>query len=180
MQQRPNVDVEIVGNDIVLLGKSNCFIIVLSTTMRRYSMYDPAYPKVKSYKQEAIDLLTKHGLLSRVVFRGSVSVTEVLDVYQRSDLHVHFTIVNPSWSLLEAMSCGCVVLASDSAILSEFTNSNHCHVANHDDHVNTAKQIMNIIDAPNAIGANARQFVIDNYNACAAEAKWKTLVTSLL
>lgn len=147
-----------------------------------FTRYDPAYPNVKSYKQEAIDLLNKHGLLSRVIFRGSVSSAEVLDVYRRSDLHVHFTIVNPSWSLLEAMSCGCVVLASDSEILREFTSvAATCYTANHDDYVNTAKKVVSILNTPDApIRANARQFVVDNFNASNAETKWKTLITALL
>lgn len=161
----------------------------VSNFVCRYSMFDPAYPSTKSYKKEAIDLLTKHNLMSRVTFRGSITSAEVLDVYQRSDLHVHFTIVNPSWSLLEAMSCGCIVLASDSEILREFTNSNDvcchvCHVANHDDHTSTAKQILNILNSDfvqvQTMKANARKFVVESFNTHRSETSWKTLITGLL
>jgi glycosyltransferase involved in cell wall biosynthesis len=97
------------------------------------------------------------------VFRGSITQDEVLDVYQRSDLHVHFTIVNPSWSLLEAMSCGCVVVASDSPILQEFTSdTSRCYVSDHDNYEATANLILKILQTDQtAVRRNARQFVIN-------------------
>jgi glycosyltransferase involved in cell wall biosynthesis len=51
---------------------------------------------------------------TRVHFVGSLPYGKYLKLLQASDVHVYLT--RPfvlSWSMLEAMSCGCVVVASD-------------------------------------------------------------------
>jgi glycosyltransferase involved in cell wall biosynthesis len=52
--------------------------------------------------------------LSRFVFLGQVEPAELADVLSLSDLHIYLTVPFVlSWSLFNALACGCVVLASD-------------------------------------------------------------------
>lgn len=59
--------------------------------------------------------------LSRFFFTGRVPEATLARILALSDLHVYLTVpFVPSWSLLDAMSCGCVVLASDQACVREY------------------------------------------------------------
>jgi glycosyltransferase involved in cell wall biosynthesis len=52
--------------------------------------------------------------LSRFAFLGQVEPAELADVLSLSDLHIYLTVPFVlSWSLFNALACGCVVLASD-------------------------------------------------------------------
>ena len=52
--------------------------------------------------------------LSRFVFLGQVEPARLAAVLARSDLHVYLSVPFVlSWSLFDALSCGCVVLAGD-------------------------------------------------------------------
>ena len=52
--------------------------------------------------------------LERIRFLGSVTPTTLAAILSLSDLHVYLTVPFVlSWSLLDAMACRCVVLASD-------------------------------------------------------------------
>ena len=58
--------------------------------------------------------------LSRVHFTGSLPYNQYLKVIQASSVHVYLT--RPfvlSWSMLEAMSTGCLVVGSDTAPVTE-------------------------------------------------------------
>jgi glycosyltransferase involved in cell wall biosynthesis len=51
---------------------------------------------------------------SRLLFLGHVEPAQLAEVLARSDLHVYPSVpFVPSWSLLNALSCECVVLAAD-------------------------------------------------------------------
>ena len=58
-------------------------------------------------KQDAYDL-------SHFIFAGRVPSTQLADILSLSDLHIYLTAPFVlSWSLFNALACGCVVLASD-------------------------------------------------------------------
>jgi glycosyltransferase involved in cell wall biosynthesis len=72
----------------------------------------------KSYKewvlaQDAYDL-------SRIMFLDPVPPSELANVFAISDLHIYLTVPFVlSWSLLDALACGALVLASDTAPVRE-------------------------------------------------------------
>ena len=80
---------------------------------------DLKYIQEKSFteyvlKQDEYDL--KH-----LLFLGSVPPTELARILSLSDLHIYLTVPFVlSWSLLDALACGCTVLASDTAPVREF------------------------------------------------------------
>jgi glycosyltransferase involved in cell wall biosynthesis len=58
---------------------------------------------------------------SRVHFPGRIKYDDFLRLLQRSDVHVYLTYPFVlSWSLREALACGCAVVASDTLPLREF------------------------------------------------------------
>jgi glycosyltransferase involved in cell wall biosynthesis len=65
-------------------------------------------------------LAQDHYDLSRFVFTGPVPVHQLVDLFSLSDLHIYLTVPFVlSWSLLDALACGCTVLASDTAPVQE-------------------------------------------------------------
>ncbi len=90
-KRRPHCHVVVVGEDRVAYGKS--------------------LPDGKTYKQQMLETLPLD--LSRVHFTGLLPYSQYLQVLQASSVHVYLT--RPfvlSWSMLEAMSAGCLVLGS--------------------------------------------------------------------
>jgi len=52
--------------------------------------------------------------MSRFLFTGLIPVESLVDLFSISDLHFYFTVPFVlSWSLMDALACGCVVLGSD-------------------------------------------------------------------
>ena len=60
---------------------------------------------------------------ARVHFVGHLDRAAYLRLLQRSDAHVYLTVPFVlSWSMLEAMSCGCALVLSDTAPVREFAD----------------------------------------------------------
>ncbi len=54
--------------------------------------------------------------LSKFLFTGMLPTTQLVDVLSLSDLHLYLTVPFVlSWSLMDALACGCTVLASGTA-----------------------------------------------------------------
>lgn len=97
-ERRPKLQAIIVGADRVAYGK--------------------ALPNGKSYKELMLERLKLD--LSRVHFTGLLPYSEYLKVLQASSVHVYLT--RPfvlSWSMLEAMSAGCVIVGSSTQPVQE-------------------------------------------------------------
>ncbi|MEC4984440.1 MAG: glycosyltransferase family 4 protein [Oscillatoria sp. PMC 1068.18] len=91
LERRPQTHVVIVGENRVAYGKQ--------------------LPEGKTYKEFMLEKVSLD--LERVHFTGLLPYAEYLKVLQASSVHVYLT--RPfvlSWSLLEALSTGCVVVAS--------------------------------------------------------------------
>ncbi len=52
--------------------------------------------------------------LNKFIFTGLIPVSQLTEILSLSDLHLYFTVPFVlSWSLMDALACGCTVLASD-------------------------------------------------------------------
>jgi glycosyltransferase involved in cell wall biosynthesis len=90
-KRRPNCHVVIVGKDEVCYGKR--------------------LPDGKTYKQQALESIEFD--LSRLHFTGYLPYPQYLQVLQASGAHIYLTCPFVlSWSMLEAMATGCLVIGS--------------------------------------------------------------------
>ena len=97
---RPNAKIIIVGGDDVSYGRrpQNGF----------------------TYRQQYCEEIQKQADWTKVFFVGKLSYENYLRVLQVSAVHVYLTYPFVlSWSMLEAMSAGCVLVASDTAPVRE-------------------------------------------------------------
>lgn len=92
-KRRPKMHTVIVGTDRVAYGKK--------------------LPEGQSYRKKMLEELPDLDL-SRIHFTGHLPYDAYVKVLQCSDVHVYMTIPFVlSWSLLESMSVGCQIVASD-------------------------------------------------------------------
>ena len=106
---------------------------------------------------------------SRVHFLGNVPYTAFIPLLQLSSVHVYLTYPFVlSWSLLEAMSVGCAILASDTQPLHEAIKHNETgRLVNFFDVQKLASEVCALLDDPEErvrLGANARAFAQTNYD----------------
>jgi len=94
----------------ILRERPNCHVIVVGGEGVSYGLK----PKDGiSYKQKYLDEVKDSLDLNRVHFTGTLAFDQYVKVLQVSRAHVYLTYpFILSWSMLEAMSAGCVVLAS--------------------------------------------------------------------
>jgi glycosyltransferase involved in cell wall biosynthesis len=82
--------------------------------------YSPRLPAGDTYRARLLKELEGRIDLSRVQFRGRIPYDEYLALLRASSVHVYLTYPFVlSWSLLEAMACGCLVVASRTAPVEE-------------------------------------------------------------
>jgi glycosyltransferase involved in cell wall biosynthesis len=92
-KRRPNARIVIVGGDEV--------------------SYSPRLPPGQTYRQRLLREIEGQADLSRVHFTGKIPYAAYLEILRRSSVHVYLTYPFVlSWSLLEAMSAGCLVVGS--------------------------------------------------------------------
>lgn len=81
--------------------------------------YGSTLPDNKTYKQMMLEELPQLDL-SRLHFTGRLPYADYLQVLQASSVHLYLTYPFVlSWSMLEAMSTGCLILASNTAPVTE-------------------------------------------------------------
>lgn len=105
----------------------------------------------------------------RVHFLGNIPYENFIPLLQLSMVHVYLTYPFVlSWSLLEAMSVGCAIVASDTKPLHEAIKHNETgQMVDFFDVKALNKEICNLLGDPKArqrLGKNARAFAVANYD----------------
>ncbi len=99
----------------VLSQDKECHVIIAGEDRVCYSA---PLPEGKSYKEHMLEKVDLD--LSRVHFVGGLPYGQYIKLLQASDVHVYLTYPFVlSWSFLEAMSCGCLVVASNTEPVQE-------------------------------------------------------------
>ena len=105
----------------------------------------------------------------RVHFLGNVPYQQFVPLLQLSTVHVYLTYPFVlSWSLLEAMSVGCAIVASDTQPLREAIQHDQTgRLVNFFDAAGLANEVCALLDAPadrQRLGQNARVFAQAHYD----------------
>jgi len=146
-QRRPQCHVVIVGEDRVAYGRT--------------------LPDGKTYKQL---MLEKFPLdLSRVHFTGHLPYDEYLQVLQASSAHVYLT--RPfvlSWSMMEALSTGCLVVGSNTAPVTEMirdgVNGLLAEFFSPEEIASRIEEALTHPEKMREIRAKARQTIVEKYD----------------
>lgn len=107
--------------------------------------------------------------MSRTHFTGSIPYSEFIKVLQVSAVHVYLTAPFVlSWSALEAMACGCAIVASDNAPVREFIEDGvHGLLAEFDDPQEIADKVALMLNDEAlrlACGEKARECIISRWD----------------
>ena len=107
--------------------------------------------------------------LRRVQFVGKVPYADFLRVLQVSTVHVYLTYPFVlSWSLLEAMSAGCAIVASDTAPVREAIRHGETgQLVDFFDPAALAQEVARLCAAPlerERLGQRARAFAVEHYD----------------
>ena len=105
----------------------------------------------------------------RVHFLGKVAYPVFVSLLQLSTVHVYLTYPFVlSWSLLEAMSAGCTIVASDTPPLQEVIEQDvNGRLVGFFDIKALTDQVCELLDDEETrqrLGTNAREFVMANYD----------------
>lgn len=146
------------------------------------AFYGPKLSK-ETYKEYMLKKLKLD--MSRVHFVGSLSFYDYVKLLQISSAHVYLTFpFILSWSILNAMSVGCCVVASNTAPVLEVIQDNHNGLLfdffNVDQLVEKVEYALENQDKMQVIRNNARQTVLDNYDVRKMLVKQVTLLTNLV
>jgi len=149
LSQRPNTHAVIVGEDRVAYGKK--------------------LPENDSYKKRMRETLELDW--DRVHFTGLLPRPQYLQVLQASSVHAYLTIPFVlSWSMMESMSAGCSIVASDVAPVREIADQGIDAISLVDmkDTAAIAEAINDLLEDRNrakAMGLAARNIITSNYSA---------------
>lgn len=149
LKERPRAHAVIVGEDRVAYGRR--------------------LPEDESYKQQAQN--ERDLDWGRVHFTGLLPRPQYRSVLQASSVHVYLTVPFVlSWSVLEAMSAGCAVVASDVDSVREISDApgGAIMLADHTDPGSVAARILALLANPERAanqGVRAREFIAANFAA---------------
>jgi len=152
LKERPNAEVLIVGKEGVSYGAQP--------------------PNGESWKtifsEEVLPKLTPQQR-ERIHFLGTIDYPRFINLLQVSHVHVYLTYPFVlSWSLLEAMSVGCTIVASDTQPLHEAIKHNDTGLlVDFFDHDALAESVTRLLDDEDTrvrLGKAARKFATETYD----------------
>ena len=106
--------------------------------------------------------------LSKFLFTGVVPVRTLVEILNLSDLHIYLTVPFVlSWSLMNALACGCTVLGSDTAPVREMVvDGENGLLAGFFDVDGLARRAVDVLRDPaayRALGKRAEANIVERY-----------------
>lgn len=130
--------------------------------------YGAAPPADTTWKSIFFDEVAHQIDRQRVHFVGRLPYRDYLSALQISSAHVYLTYPFVlSWSLLEALSAGCVVIGSDTAPVREVLDGENGLLVPFFDVEQIAERVIEVLANPDgfqAMRTHARQSIIDRYD----------------
>lgn len=155
----------------ILKARPQARVVIIGGNEVSYGAAPPPGPDGKPQTWREIFLNEVKGELdlSRVHFVGKVPYADFLRVLQVSTVHVYLTYPFVlSWSLLEAMSAGCAIVASDTAPVREAIRHGETgQLVDFFDPAALAQQVLALCNDPterSRLGAQARAFAVAHYD----------------
>jgi glycosyltransferase involved in cell wall biosynthesis len=164
-RQRQNVTVIVVGEDRVAYGG------------------DSRFTGGKSFKQWSVEQHRPD--LSRIHFIGRLPPRQLAQLWSLSDLHLYLTVPFVlSWSLMNALSCGCKILASDTAPVREMIHQGETGLlVDFFDVDRFVEQAIEVLDHPahyTSLGQAGRRLIETRYSIPICLAQMQELYQSVL
>lgn len=147
-QEHPDVLFIVVGSDRICYGGDEKFL--RGKTFREYILAQDSYD------------------MSKFWFTGVVPIKTLVEILNLSDLHIYLTVPFVlSWSLMNALACECVVLASRTAPVQEMVKEGETGLlADFFSPDEFAARALDVLRDPSAyrhLGANGGQLIRDQY-----------------
>ena len=146
--------------------------------------YGGPHPSGKSYKELMLAELEGQLDLSRLHFVGPLPYKKLIGLLQLSSVHVYFTVPFVlSWSMLEAMSCGALVVGSNTDPVAEVIESGHNGLLvdyfKPHDLAEAIKEVLNHPDRCEQMRQAARQTIVERYDLSYCLRKQSALINAL-
>jgi glycosyltransferase involved in cell wall biosynthesis len=161
----------------ILAERPKCHIVVVGETQQVFYSRKP--PKGKTYK----DLMLEKTPLdpARVHFTGWLEREEYRSVLRASSAHVYLTVPYVlSWSMLEAMAAGCIVVGSKTAPVEEvIRHGDNGLLADWFSPESLAGAVSEALTNPSQMRRRARETVLERYDLAKVLPKQLALIDGL-
>lgn len=145
-------------------NRKYCHVIIVGEDRVAYGR---SLPDGKSYKQLMLDQFDFD--LSRLHFTGRLPYSQYLQVLRTSSVHVYLT--RPfvlSWSMLEAMSTGCLIIASNThpvtEVIQDGVNGILVDFFSPQDIMGKIEEALDNPDRMEKLKTNARKTILEKYS----------------
>jgi glycosyltransferase involved in cell wall biosynthesis len=153
----------------LLAARPNASVLIVGKEGVSYGAQPPNGKSWKTiFSEEVLPQLTPQQR-ERIHFLGTIDYPRFINLLQVSRVHVYLTYPFVlSWSLLEAMSCGCSIVASDTQPLHEAIKHDETGLLvdffDHDALADSVTRLLDDEDTRVRLGKAAREFAIENYD----------------
>ena len=155
----------------ILKARPQARVVIIGGNEVSYGAAPPPGPdgQAQTWREIFLNEVKSELDLSRVHFVGKVPYADFLRVLQVSTVHVYLTYPFVlSWSLLEAMSAGCAIVASDTAPVREAIRHGETgQLVDFFDPAALAQQVIALCNDPTeraSLGQQARAFAVEHYD----------------
>ena len=150
----------------ILAADTECHVVIVASER---VCYGPPLAFGQSYKKLMLEKIRlSQSDRERVHFVGALPYGPYRQVLQASDVHIYLT--RPfvlSWSMIEAMACGCLVVASDTEPVREvIIDGVNGFLVDFFTPTAIAERVLGVLNYPSfmtQIRANARQTILERY-----------------
>jgi glycosyltransferase involved in cell wall biosynthesis len=150
----------------ILARRPNAEIVVIGGDSTSYGAPPPAGTTWKSIFLKEVEAQID---VRRVHFLGRIPYQTYINALQVSSVHVYLTYPFVlSWSLLEAMSTGCMVIGSDTPPVREVIDPTRGILVPFFDIEQWSDRVVDVLEAPErfkSMRREARRFVVENFDA---------------